>query len=274
MRLWLRCTACGSEREHAVGTVYYDEGTVERRERGEETPYSEYVLTRQITCPKCGAVDRHELTSDALLALTTAMMELAVRPGRRASDDPGDERIALIRFRLADGREMHPHAARAMYRAEVEREPTRVDLRVRYGNVLRFLGQRDEAVRQYETALRIDPAEVEAGLNLAILAREGGDERSARRLLARVLDLVPTSRLSPRQREEYRDFAHQALAELDGVAPSEPWRVGPGLLQPPDQASRAAIAGPQPLVRATPRVGRNDPCPCGSGKKYKKCCGR
>jgi len=21
-------------------------------------------------------------------------------------------------------------------------------------------------------------------------------------------------------------------------------------------------------------VGRNDPCPCGSGKKYKKCCGR
>jgi uncharacterized protein YecA (UPF0149 family) len=24
----------------------------------------------------------------------------------------------------------------------------------------------------------------------------------------------------------------------------------------------------------TPKVGRNDPCPCGSGKKYKKCCGR
>jgi preprotein translocase subunit SecA len=23
-----------------------------------------------------------------------------------------------------------------------------------------------------------------------------------------------------------------------------------------------------------PKVGRNDPCPCGSGKKYKKCCGR
>ena len=27
-------------------------------------------------------------------------------------------------------------------------------------------------------------------------------------------------------------------------------------------------------VRAGPKVGRNDPCPCGSGKKYKKCCGR
>ncbi|WP_276321945.1 SEC-C metal-binding domain-containing protein [Nitrosococcus wardiae] len=25
-------------------------------------------------------------------------------------------------------------------------------------------------------------------------------------------------------------------------------------------------------IRATPKVGRNDPCPCGSGKKYKKSC--
>ena len=27
-------------------------------------------------------------------------------------------------------------------------------------------------------------------------------------------------------------------------------------------------------VNEGPKVGRNDPCPCGSGKKYKKCCGR
>jgi SEC-C motif len=30
---------------------------------------------------------------------------------------------------------------------------------------------------------------------------------------------------------------------------------------------------PEPYVRAEPKVGRNDPCPCGTGKKYKKCCG-
>ena len=28
----------------------------------------------------------------------------------------------------------------------------------------------------------------------------------------------------------------------------------------------------EPVVREGPKVGRNDPCPCGSGKKYKKCC--
>ena len=31
---------------------------------------------------------------------------------------------------------------------------------------------------------------------------------------------------------------------------------------------------PRTVVRSTPKVGRNDPCPCGSGKKYKQCCGR
>jgi len=31
---------------------------------------------------------------------------------------------------------------------------------------------------------------------------------------------------------------------------------------------------PQTVVRTGPKVGRNDPCPCGSGKKYKHCCGR
>ena len=31
---------------------------------------------------------------------------------------------------------------------------------------------------------------------------------------------------------------------------------------------------PKTEKRETPKVGRNDPCPCGSGKKYKKCCGR
>jgi len=29
----------------------------------------------------------------------------------------------------------------------------------------------------------------------------------------------------------------------------------------------------EPIQRPQPKVGRNDPCPCGSGKKYKKCCG-
>jgi len=31
---------------------------------------------------------------------------------------------------------------------------------------------------------------------------------------------------------------------------------------------------PKSAIRHTPKVGRNDPCPCGSQKKFKKCCGK
>ena len=39
------------------------------------------------------------------------------------------------------------------------------------------------------------------------------------------------------------------------------------------QTNRPATEAPKPFV-AQKRVGRNDPCPCGSGKKYKNCCGK
>jgi preprotein translocase subunit SecA len=35
----------------------------------------------------------------------------------------------------------------------------------------------------------------------------------------------------------------------------------------------AAVEKAKP-VHTGPKVGRNDPCPCGSGKKYKQCCGK
>src|SRR5437867_10377425 len=43
-----------------------------------------------------------------------------------------------------------------------------------------------------------------------------------------------------------------------------------------EQARMAGSGDLQPVqqvVRGAAKVGRNDPCPCGSGKKYKKCCG-
>jgi hypothetical protein len=39
-------------------------------------------------------------------------------------------------------------------------------------------------------------------------------------------------------------------------------------------APQLDFGAPKPIRRTQPKVGRNDPCPCGSGKKFKKCCGR
>lgn|GEM_PF-1996556 len=47
----------------------------------------------------------------------------------------------------------------------------------------------------------------------------------------------------------------------------------PGAFRPEPVPTREAII-PTHIRHSTPKIGRNDPCPCGSGKKYKKCCGR
>ncbi len=55
-------------------------------------------------------------------------------------------------------------------------------------------------------------------------------------------------------------------ANFDGMAEEHADTATP----PPETAAPAV----QPFVRETPKVGRNEPCPCGSGKKYKHCHGK
>jgi len=70
---------------------------------------------------------------------------------------------------------------------------------------------------------------------------------------------------------------HQATSAFGGGTTTA---TGPGGAQakPSDVVSEAATAAAAAEkakpVRTGPKVGRNDPCPCGSGKKYKHCCGR
>ena len=59
--------------------------------------------------------------------------------------------------------------------------------------------------------------------------------------------------------------------EVQGEPPKEmPQREQ--VLKPSDNP--AEKAAPAPKGSNGKKVGRNDPCPCGSGKKYKKCCGK
>jgi preprotein translocase subunit SecA len=52
-----------------------------------------------------------------------------------------------------------------------------------------------------------------------------------------------------------------------------PMEVPEGMPPLPREAMGGAMARPQTVRREGRKVGRNEPCPCGSGKKYKKCCG-
>ena len=61
-------------------------------------------------------------------------------------------------------------------------------------------------------------------------------------------------------------------AEMDYLGGRPPQETAPGV--PPRAPAPPDPGSPRPVVRGAPKVSRNDPCPCGSGKKYKKCCGR
>jgi preprotein translocase subunit SecA len=54
----------------------------------------------------------------------------------------------------------------------------------------------------------------------------------------------------------------------EGGAESVAEAAGPAGPQAPE------IQIPKTVKRELPKVGRNDPCPCGSGKKFKQCCGK
>ena len=79
------------------------------------------------------------------------------------------------------------------------------------------------------------------------------------------------------ERRQQQQAARQRLvAQHADVAPA----TGDTVNQPPQQAAAQASrpmppstpAAPQaPVRRNVPKIGRNDPCYCGSGKKYKKC---
>jgi len=72
--------------------------------------------------------------------------------------------------------------------------------------------------------------------------------------------------------DDVRNMSEEAWSELEAMV------IGACLLDEQDQQVTyqdvPGSAGPQPIRNEPDRVGRNDPCPCGSGKKYKKCCGR
>ncbi len=123
---------------------------------------------------------------------------------------------------------------------------------------LRSVGQRDPLIEFKEEAFRLFD---EFGENVrSIITKD----------LFRFEIVIPSKEslellLSRMQMERNRSL----VADLEGgtlpTAPSSPMREG--------DVSSESQEKPEP-VTVLPKVGRNDPCPCGSGKKFKKCCGQ
>ncbi len=138
---------------------------------------------------------------------------------------------------------------------------------LREGIGLRAYGQKDPLIEYKMEAFDMFQATVEAIQEDAVkyvyrltLVREPG--RAAGRLGA------SRQRRLVLQKEELQPY--RMAAGLEGMGPVPD--AGHGREAAPAVA-QGETSRREP-VRVGPKVGRNDPCPCGSGKKYKKCCGR
>lgn len=129
---------------------------------------------------------------------------------------------------------------------------------LRQGIGLRSYGQRNPKAEYkkegfanfQQMAYRIREQVVREIMRLQVVSRE---EQEAREAAARAAAAL--------ERRIADQRARQRMVERHADADAATGRDG------------ASQAPRQPVVRAQPKVGRNDPCPCGSGKKYKRCHG-
>ncbi|MFC3120949.1 preprotein translocase subunit SecA [Agaribacter flavus] len=145
----------------------------------------------------------------------------------------------------------------------------------------------DQVVRQFEKAIMLQSLDqhwkehlaamdfLRQGINLRSYAQKSPKQeykRESFELFSEMLDnlkLDVISILSRVQVQEKSDVerveAQRRRAEAEQIA--EHKSVGSATEEASDKKSK-------PVHRQGPKVGRNDPCPCGSGKKYKQCCGK
>lgn len=98
------------------------------------------------------------------------------------------------------------------------------------------------------------------------------------------LDTLPTDWFADRNDEDFEDLLLPVMA-LGGIYEenelvlsdselAELTRELPATLTTVYRYWQAVLNKPQTVRRTQPKTGRNDPCPCGSGKKHKACCGK
>jgi len=95
--------------------------------------------------------------------------------------------------------------------------------------------------------------------------------------MEKVFDGIKKTKLGTEKRPAVvRVQTEERLKEVASILEEKGWnytiRLEPD--EPEDITDLEILLKPQEPKIAENKLGRNEPCPCGSGKKYKKCCGK
>ena len=95
--------------------------------------------------------------------------------------------------------------------------------------------------------------------------------------MEKVFDGKKTARLGTEKRPAAVNVqTEERLKEVSSIFEENGWKFVAGLEpdEPEDISDLELLLNTPTPAKAEKKIGRNEPCPCGSGKKYKKCCGR
>ena len=245
-RMELKCRQCGRTYHYDVENIYVSK---ERKEQPK--------ILDKIVCKNCRAVNQYEITPMGQIAMTSqlVLMTLMAEKGKL---DPEASPIKLGDTGLMDGRRMSFDEALKYYETEVKASPDDPALRVGYGNILLKSGRSYESAIQFKEAIRLDPLAVEAYYSLGEHESDSGNPSKAYDYFRKAADRIHTGHYyKTKEIDQLKEAVFMKLEEteealgIEGHSESSPLAQG--------------------LIRQE-KVGRNAPCPCGSGKKYKRCC--
>jgi tetratricopeptide (TPR) repeat protein len=241
LSLELECPNCGAVNRYQVEGVIVS--------AGEGTAC---LLADEFPCASCDAEVEFKFTAKAIIAVTAELLKLQVS---RYANDIAQPLVRKLDCNL-EGKVMPAFDALSTVRARLALNPDSAKDWLVLGNLLSLLNRPQAALKAYRRAAQLAPTAIDAQFSLADALAQSDQLNEAFGVLQSALEHKSQwVFLTP-----FPDFGH-AVAELYNDLRRE---LGKNAL-PPLHAS--ALNPPK-------KPGRNDPCPCGSGKKYKKCCGR
>jgi len=286
----LKCGNCGHTAKHELGCIFVSPGEGESTDPADCVSFGDYFR-----CAKCGSGWPWVLTPQAHLALSALMV------GHLNGIE--EERLILAEPRLFDGFAPRSGAQAEEHLLDVlERDPKNAFVWNRLGNIYLKAELTSKAEEAFARALAIDPNDVESHYSLGSILHARGLYQEAATHLHEVITRVRGYRKLPGTKlRELVDCTLDLLAEIADRTNNEIPVFPPVEPQPPANSEEPVVvyltefdladgsdrdrlidwvlgegfasATPRQAPARRTRIGRNEPCPCGSGKKYKRCCG-